>query len=36
MNWPHKTDRQRINVVHADLQQLVQQLAASGTGLSIP
>ncbi len=36
MNWPHKTDRQRIDVVHADLQQLVQQLAASGTGLSIP
>jgi hypothetical protein len=36
MNWPHKTDRQRIDVVHADLHQLVQQLAASGTGLSIP
>jgi hypothetical protein len=36
MNWPHKTDRQRIDVVHSDLQQLVQQLAASGTALSIP
>ena len=36
MNWPHKTDRQRIDVVHADLQQLVQQLATSGTALSIP
>jgi len=36
MNWPHKTDRQRIDVVHADLQQLLQSLVASGTSLSIP
>lgn len=36
MNWPHKTDRQRIDVVYADLQHLLQQLAASKTGLSIP
>lgn len=36
MNWPHKTDRKRIDVVHADLQQLVQQLTASGTALTIP
>ena len=31
MNWPHQTDRQRIDVTHADLHQLVQQLAAAGT-----
>lgn len=36
MNWPHKTDRQRIDVVYADLQHLLQQLAASKAGLSIP
>jgi hypothetical protein len=36
MNWPNKTDRQRIDVVHADLHQLVQQLAGSRPGLSIP
>jgi hypothetical protein len=36
MNWPTKTDRQRIDVVHADLQQLVQHLAASGVSLTIP
>jgi hypothetical protein len=36
MNWPHKTDRQRIDVVHSDLQQLLQSLVKSGTTLSIP
>lgn len=36
MNWPGRTDRQRIDVVHADLHQLTQQLIASGTVLSIP
>jgi hypothetical protein len=36
MNWPHRTDRQRIDVVYSDLHQLVQQLAASGTAFSIP
>lgn len=36
MNWPHKADRQRIDVMHHDLRQLVNQLLASGTGLNIP
>jgi hypothetical protein len=36
MNWPHKTDRQRIDVVHADLHQLLGQLVASGIVLSAP
>lgn len=36
MNWPHKTDRQRIDVFYSDLNQLLHRLAASGPGLSIP
>jgi hypothetical protein len=36
MNWLSKTDRQRIDVVHADLHQLVQKLISAGTALSIP
>jgi len=36
MNWPSKTDRQRIDVVHSDLQHLAQQLVGSGTALIIP
>ena len=36
MNWPSATDRQRTDVCHADLQQLVHHLASSGVTLSIP
>ncbi len=36
MNWPSATDRQRIDVCHADLQHLVQQLANQGMTLSVP
>ncbi|HXF49067.1 MAG TPA: hypothetical protein VNL73_06545 [Verrucomicrobiae bacterium] len=36
MNWPHKTDRQRIDVMYADLTKLIQHLPAKGIGLSIP
>lgn len=36
MNWPTTTDRQRIDVCHADLQQLVQHLASQGVTLSVP
>ncbi|MEX0733679.1 MAG: hypothetical protein WD944_01425 [Steroidobacteraceae bacterium] len=36
MNWPHATDRSRIDVFHADLQHLLIRLAASRTGLTIP
>lgn len=36
MNWPSATDRQRIDVFHADLQHLVQQLANAGVTLSVP
>jgi hypothetical protein len=36
MNWPSTTDRQRIDVCHADLQQLVQHLASQGVTLSAP
>lgn len=36
MNWPHKTDRQRIDVFYSDLQALLQHLASSKTGLTIP
>lgn len=36
MNWPSTTDRQRIHVCYADLQQLVQQLASQGVTLSVP
>lgn len=36
MNWPSTTDRQRIDVCHADLQQLVQQLASQGVTLNVP
>lgn len=36
MNWPSTTDRQRIDVCHADLQQLVQQVASQGVPLSVP
>lgn len=36
MNWPTAIDRQRINVCHADLQQLVRHLIAQGIAFSIP
>jgi hypothetical protein len=36
MNWPNATDRQRIDVCHADLQQLVTYLGKQGVTLSIP
>jgi len=36
MNWPSATDRQRIDVCHADLQQLVTHLGNQGVTLSIP
>jgi hypothetical protein len=36
MNWPSATDRQRIDVCHADLQQLVQQLVSQGVTLNVP
>lgn len=32
MNWPHTTDRQRIDVLYADLQALVKHLGRSGFG----
>ncbi len=28
MNWPHRTDRQRIDVFYADFQALVKKLAS--------
>jgi hypothetical protein len=36
MNWPSDTDRQRIDVCHSDLQELVKHLATKGLNLSIP
>lgn len=36
MNWPHSVDRRRIDLMHYDLCQLVQQLLASGRDLSVP
>lgn len=36
MNWPSSTDRQRIEVCHADLRQLVAHLDSQGLVLSIP
>ncbi len=36
MNWPTATDRQRIDVCHADLQQLVQHLTTRGLTLTVP
>jgi len=36
MNWPSATDRQRIDVCHADLQQLVHHLTTRGVTLSVP
>jgi hypothetical protein len=36
MNWPHMTDRKRIDVVHADLVGLLQHLSKSSVGLTIP
>lgn len=36
MNWPSATDRQRIDVFYADIQQLMNQLAGSGLNLTIP
>ena len=36
MNWLTQTDRQRIDVVHADLKHLVDQLSGSGKSLTIP
>ncbi len=36
MNWPCATDRQRIDVFYADLQQLARHLSTSGVTLSIP
>ena len=35
MNWPHQTDRQRIEVTYKDVQALANQLAGS-LALSIP
>jgi len=31
MNWLSKADRQRIDVIHADIQALLKQVASSGT-----
>jgi hypothetical protein len=31
MNWPSKTDRQRIDVVYADLQALLRQIRQTGS-----
>lgn len=36
MNWPSATDRNRIDVFHADIQQLLRHLSATGLMLSIP
>lgn len=36
MNWPSATDRQRIDVFYADIQQLMNQLASSGLNLTVP
>ncbi len=34
MNWPHITDRQRIDVLYADLQALVKHLGRQGSGVT--
>lgn len=36
MNWPSKVDRDRIDVVHADIVSLAAQLPSKGLVLSIP
>lgn len=36
MNWPSQADRQRINVVHADIHELVRHLANSTLQLAVP
>ncbi len=36
MNWPSATDRNRIDVFHADILHLVTQLVAGGMSLVIP
>ena len=36
MNWLSKNDKNRIDLLHADLLQLIHKLSASGTALSIP
>jgi hypothetical protein len=36
MNWPSKTDRQRIDVFHADIHILVNHLSKSSIPLTIP
>jgi hypothetical protein len=36
MNWPGATDRQRIDVVYADIQALMQQVAQAGVTMLIP
>lgn len=36
MNWPNQADRQRINVVHADIHELVKRLVDSPIQLTLP
>ena len=36
MNWLSMTDRQRIDVFHADVQHLIQHLASAGASLIVP
>ena len=36
MNWPSRTDRQRIDVFYSDLHALVKHLVLSGLSLAIP
>ncbi len=36
MNWPSSIDRQRIDVVYADLHQLIRKVTNSGTRLLAP
>ena len=36
MNWPDRTDRQRIDVFYADFRALVKKLASAGFNLVIP
>ena len=36
MNWPSATDRQRIDVAHADIQALLRQLSQAGVTMLIP
>jgi len=36
MNWPHLTDRRRIDVCYADIRALTRHLVNSGFGIAIP